>query len=339
PERIEKIDELMFTAGLFNKFIRKETKKIEFSDILPAHEWDYVSYLARQSPKQGLVVLNEDTAMNPFTWEAAQYAAGACCQAVSGVMDGEFSQAFCEVRPPGHHAYRNHSGGFCFLNNIAIATLYAIGHYGLKRVAVCDFDVHHGDGTSNILGGRNDVLILDCFQENLYPYAHMHHTPKNAVYSALPEGADSKDLRGVIDEVWVPKLMEFAPELILVSAGFDGHRDEEQAQLLMIEQDYAFIGRRLIQLSESIACCRGVIAILEGGYNTCSLARSCVSFLLQFTAEKAEETSEESDNSEMDYCQQSENFHEVANSADLSNSTQKLSAKSAQSSSGKQYLF
>ncbi len=289
PQRIEKIEELLLTAGRFDDLIRKTGTKAEFTDLLVAHDQDYLSFLARNAPRQGLKVLNEDTAMNPFTWEAALQGAGSCCEAVKGIMEGEYQRAFCAVRPPGHHAHKNRSGGFCFLNNAAIATLYAIGHYGLKRVAVCDFDVHHGDGTSDILGNRKDVLILDCFQEDLYPNAHFHQAPNNAIYSILKEGNAGEALRKVIDEVWMPNILKYQPELIVVSAGFDGHREEDQAQLLMSEQDYAFLGRRLTQMADLVPCCNGIVAVLEGGYNPSALARSCIAFLTQFVTENTYE--------------------------------------------------
>ncbi len=288
PRRLEKIDELMYTSGTYEVVERRDAVPVSYTDMLAAHDADYLMYLARLSPKEGLAVINEDTAMNPYTWEAAQYAAGACCEAVRGVMHEEFDRAFCAVRPPGHHAHRDHSGGFCFLNNIAIAALHAIGNFGLKRVAIADFDVHHGDGTSDILGGREDVLILDSFQEGLYPYAHFSSRPSNAIYSPFPEGTEGEALRKTMDEVWMPALLEYRPELILVSAGFDAHRDEDQAQLLMGEQDYAFLGRRLVVAANSIDCCRGIVASLEGGYNKSSLARSSVSFIRQLAETEAD---------------------------------------------------
>ncbi len=279
--RIEKISELMVTSGIEDYVEQRQAVPVAYSDMLAAHDADYLTFLEQTSPSKGLVSINEDTKMNPFTWHAAQYAAGACCEAVKGVVTGEFQRAFCEVRPPGHHAHRNRSGGFCFLNNAAIATLYGINHYGLKRVAVVDFDVHHGDGTSDILGGREDVLILDIFQEGLYPYAHFRNCPSNAVYRPFPQGSEGEALRKTMDELWMPKLQEYQPELIILSAGFDAHRDEEQAQLLMVESDYAFLGRRFVVAMNSIKCCKGIVAILEGGYNNSALARSCMAFIAQ----------------------------------------------------------
>ena len=171
PKRLEKIEELMLAAGTSQFVDQKTPPMVAVTDMLAAHDADYISYLSHNSPKEGLNTISVDTAMNPYTWEAAQYAAGAACAGVDDVLSGQYKKVFCAVRPPGHHAHRDHSGGFCFLNNVAIGTLHAIGVYGLKRVAVVDFDVHHGDGTSNILGGRDDVLILDGFQEALFPYA------------------------------------------------------------------------------------------------------------------------------------------------------------------------
>ena len=237
PKRLEKIEELMLAAGTSQFVDQKTPPMVAVTDMLAAHDADYISYLSHNSPKEGLNTISVDTAMNPYTWEAAQYAAGAACAGVDDVLSGQYKKVFCAVRPPGHHAHRDHSGGFCFLNNVAIGTLHAIGVYGLKRVAVVDFDVHHGDGTSNILGGRDDVLILDGFQEALFPYAHIHHAPPNAIYTPFPEGTEGIALRRTMDEVWMPKLKEYKPELIMVSAGFDAHREEDQAKLLMVERD------------------------------------------------------------------------------------------------------
>lgn len=250
----------MLAAGTSQYVDKKIPPMVAVTDMLAAHDADYISYLSQNSPKEGLNTISVDTAMNPYTWEAAQYAAGAACAGVDDVLSGQYKKVFCAVRPPGHHAHRDHSGGFCFLNNVAIGALHAIGIYGLKRVAVVDFDVHHGDGTSNILGGRDDVLILDGFQEALFPYAHIHHAPPNAIYTPFPEGTEGIALRRTMDEVWMPRLKEYKPELIMVSAGFDAHREEDQAQLLMVERDYAFLGRRLASCQSEIPGmpgCRG----------------------------------------------------------------------------------
>lgn len=284
PVRLEKIKELLFASGALSLLEQKQAPVAALTDLLAAHDEDYIRFLSNKSPKEGLAQVNVDTSMNPFTWEAAQHAAGAACAAVDDICRGDFKKAFCEVRPPGHHAHRDHSGGFCFLNNAAVAALHAIGQYGLKRVAIADFDVHHADGTCNILGGREDVLILDGFQQALFPYAPIHHAPPNAIYSPFPEGTEGIALRRTMDEVWVPKLLEYKPELLIVSAGFDAHREEDQAQLLMVERDYAFLGRRFSWILEEIPECRGIAAVLEGGYNISSLARSCAAFIMQFAS-------------------------------------------------------
>lgn len=281
PMRLEKIDELMMTTGT-SRFVEViEAPSAEYADLLAAHDPDYLYFLANSTPKDGITRLNVDTSMNPFTWEAARHAAGAGCDAVQRVCNGEFQRAFCAVRPPGHHAHRDHSGGFCFLNNVAIAALYAINKCYLNRVAIVDFDVHHGDGTSDILGGRDDVLIIDGFQKELFPYAHLHHAPVNALYSPFDEGLEGQEFMRLIDSVWMPKLISYKPDLILVSAGFDAHREEDQAQLLMVESNYAFIARRLVAAAASVKNCRGVVCMLEGGYSTSSLARSCTAFVRQ----------------------------------------------------------
>lgn len=281
PLRLEKIDEIMLTTGIDRMVVPVTAPVVAYSDLLAAHDADYLSFLSRSVPYEGSVRLNMDTAMNSYSWEAAQHAAGAITDAVDRVISGEFDQAFCAVRPPGHHAHRDHFGGFCFINNIAVGALHALKVCGLKKVAVVDFDVHHGDGTTNILGGREDVLIIDGFQNDLFPYAHLHNCPSNAIYTPFDEGMGGEEFMKVVDTIWIPHLLQYQPELILVSAGFDAHREEDQAQLLMVESNYAFIGRRLNSVAQSIPACRGVIGALEGGYRTSSLARSCASFIRQ----------------------------------------------------------
>lgn len=293
PLRLEKIEELMLTTGLDMKLIPMVPPKAAYIDLLAAHDPDYLQFLSHSSPQSGVLKLNLDTSMNPYTWEAAQIAAGAGVDAVDRILDGQFDKAFCAVRPPGHHAHRDHSGGFCFLNNVAIAALHALKIKNLDRVAIIDFDVHHGDGTSDILGGNDKVLIVDSFQDGLFPYAHKTTKPSNALYTPFTEGMGGEELMVNVDKYWEPAVKEFQPDMIFVSAGFDGHREEDQAQLLMVESNYAFIARRLVQWFNEIPNCKGIVCLLEGGYCTSSLARSCVAFLRQLSASGRSESMRE----------------------------------------------
>lgn len=283
PLRLEKIQEIMLATGTEHLVTQQTAPLADYSDLLAAHDEDYLRSLMHPISENEMHRVDVDTSMNAYTWEAAQFAAGACCSAVNQIMSGDIDRAFCCIRPPGHHAKRSKSGGFCFLNNAAIGALRALNVFGLKRVAIVDFDVHHADGTVDILWGRDDVLILDAFQQGLYPYAHLHHKPKNVVYSPFEIGTTGQAFTEMIDEVWIPRLLDFGCELIFVSAGFDAHRDEEQAQLLMGESDYAFIARRLIGTYKAISGCKGVVCTLEGGYSTSSLARSCTAFIRQLS--------------------------------------------------------
>jgi acetoin utilization deacetylase AcuC-like enzyme len=211
--------------------------------------------------------------MNPSTWDAALRSAGAVLEAVDQVMSGALRNAFCAVRPPGHHARPAHAMGFCFLNNVAVGTRHALEAHGLARVAVIDFDVHHGNGTEEILAHDHRTLMCSFFQHPFYPYTGADHPAKNMVNVPLPAGTRGDVVRQVVDERWVPALDAFRPELILVSAGFDAHREDDLGQMGLVEADFAHITRRLMEVADRHARGR-IVSTLEGGYNLSALARS-----------------------------------------------------------------
>jgi acetoin utilization deacetylase AcuC-like enzyme len=211
--------------------------------------------------------------MNPSTWDAALRSAGAVLEAVDQVMSGALRNAFCAVRPPGHHARPAHAMGFCFFNNVAVAARHALAVHGLARVAVIDFDVHHGNGTEEILAHDHRTLMCSFFQHPFYPYTGADHPAKNMVNVPLPAGTRGDVVRQVVDERWVPALDAFRPELILVSAGFDAHREDDLGQMGLVEADYAHITRRLMEVADRHARGR-IVSTLEGGYNLSALARS-----------------------------------------------------------------
>jgi acetoin utilization deacetylase AcuC-like enzyme len=211
--------------------------------------------------------------MNPDSWEAALRAAGAVIDATDRVAAGELTNAFCAIRPPGHHAVGQGAMGFCFLNNVAIGALHALERHGLKRVAVVDFDVHHGNGTEDILSGDERVLMTSFFQHPFYPYCGTENPAKNMVNVPLPAGTRGDRVREVVEQVWLPRLEAFEPEMIFVSAGFDAHREDDLGQMGLVEADYAFMTKKLMDIAARHARKR-IVSTLEGGYNLSALARS-----------------------------------------------------------------
>lgn len=202
---------------------------------------------------------------------------GAVVSAVDAVKEGKVRNAFCAVRPPGHHAGPARAGGFCYFNNVAIGALYAQLR-GFPRVAVLDFDAHHGDGTEEILAGRENLHFWSLFQWPLYPDRRMTPVPANVTQSPLAAGADGNDLKTLLEEVWIPELRSFRPDFMLLSAGFDAHNEEHMAQLKFAEMDFAYLTRRLTEEAEDL--CEGrLVSVLEGGYSIRSLARSVLAHL------------------------------------------------------------
>src|SRR5437764_1433443 len=193
--------------------------------------------------------IDPDTAMNPHSWDAALRSAGAVVAAVDAVMGGELENAFCAVRPPGHHACRDHAMGFCIFNNIAIGAQYAVRRHGLQRVAIVDFDVHHGNGTEDIFAGDERVLMVSFFQHPFYPYSGIEHPAKNMVNLPVPAYTRGMAIRELVETVWLPRLQEFEPQMIFISAGFDAHRDDDLGQLGLVESDYQWITAKIKEVA------------------------------------------------------------------------------------------
>ncbi len=273
PARLDAINDRLIAAGLSYVMLHFDAPRATREQLLGAHDAEYVDQIFAASPQQGLVWLDGDTAMCPFTLEAAVHAAGAAVHGVDLVMQKQVDQVFCPVRPPGHHAGRNRAMGFCFFNNVAIAAYHAINHWGLERVAIIDFDVHHGNGTEEIVEGDQRILFCSSFQHPFYPGTGAGSSASNVVNIPLPRLTDGAALQEAVLEQWIPRLETFAPELILISAGFDGHRDDDMAQFNLLEQDYAWITRQLSQLA-TLSADKRIVSCLEGGYELHALARS-----------------------------------------------------------------
>jgi acetoin utilization deacetylase AcuC-like enzyme len=211
--------------------------------------------------------------INAHTWDAALLSAGAAIEATDAVLAGELENAFCAIRPPGHHACRDKAMGFCFFNNVAIAAKHAVERHGLKRVAIVDFDVHHGNGTEDIVAGDERILMVSFFQHPFYPEGGSQSNAANLVNLPVPAYTKGMDIRELIDMMWIPRLEAHKPELIFISAGFDAHREDDMGQMGLVEQDYAWITQRIKDVALRHAKGR-IVSCLEGGYNLSALGRS-----------------------------------------------------------------
>ena len=273
PERLGAIQDRLIASGLDLYLSYHDAPLAEMAHLLRVHPQSYIDSLQASAPAHGIVHVDPDTAMSPGTWQAALRAAGAGVLATDIVMRGEAPNAFCAVRPPGHHAERAKAMGFCFFNNIAVATRHAVDHWGLKRVAIVDFDVHHGNGTEDIFAGDERVLMVGSFQHPFYPYCGTENPASNMCNVPLKAGTRGDGFRDVVTNIWLPRLAAFAPELVLISAGFDAHYEDDMASLGLVESDYAWVTEQLKVQARASAGGR-IVSILEGGYALSALARS-----------------------------------------------------------------
>ena len=282
PQRLDAIEDRLLITGVGDALERLEAPRAALDDIKLAHERLHIAALRGmeleiaeqvQAGGSGYAHIDADTAMNAHTWLAAQRAAGAAIAAVDAVMAGELANAFCAVRPPGHHAGKASASGFCFINNVAVAARYALERHGLQRVAVVDFDVHHGNGTEDILAGDERVLMVSFFQGGLYPFSGETPRGPNMLNVPVPAYSKGAQVREVVEQQWLPRLDAFKPEMVFISAGFDAHREDDMGQMGLVEADYAWITTRIREVAMRHAQGR-IVSCLEGGYNLSALARS-----------------------------------------------------------------
>ena len=254
---------------------RIEAPRATREQLARVHDAGYIDRILASAPVEGTLRLDEDTLMSPASAEAALRAAGAAIAAVDAVMNGDGERAFCAVRPPGHHATRDQAMGFCLFNNVAVATAHAIAAHGLKRVAIADFDVHHGNGTQAIFEKEHRVLFISSHQSPLYPDSGREDERGvgNIVNAPLSPGDGSYAFRELWDGALLPRLAAFRPQLLLISAGFDAHRDDPLADIRLGSEDYAWITERLVDVARAHANGR-VVSSLEGGYHLGALAAS-----------------------------------------------------------------
>ncbi len=278
PDRLSAIEDRLIASGLDMVLQHHNAPLATREQLCRVHDADFVEQVFRLSPQKGHVEIDPDTAMNPHTLTAALRAAGAMVLGVDLVMSGKTSAAFCNVRPPGHHAEHNKAMGFCIFNNIAVGAAHALHDYNLERVAVVDFDVHHGNGTEDIFKDEPKVLLCSIFQHPFYPYTGSNTRSEHIINVPLPAGTDSKKFREVVQSHWLPKLEAFQPELILISAGFDAHIEDEMSGLHLVEEDYGWVTTQIKTIADKYAQGR-IVSILEGGYALPALGRSAAAHI------------------------------------------------------------
>jgi len=273
PLRLSAIDDQLHTARLFDFLSHHQAPSVDRSQLLRVHDAAYVDFVEAASPRDGFHALDPDTSMNPFTLEAARHAAGGAVLAVDLVMRGEARNTFVACRPPGHHATRNQAMGFCFFNNVAVAAAHALEAHGLARVAIVDFDVHHGNGTEDIFRNDPRVMLCSTFQHPFYPFCGADTVSSHIINVPLPAGTTGGPYREAFSARILPQLEAFRPQMLFFSAGFDGHREDDMAQFGLVEADYVWITGQVMDLAARHAEGR-IASVLEGGYDLSSLGRS-----------------------------------------------------------------
>ena len=276
PERLDAISDHLVSTQLMQYLVPWEAPLATPEQLARAHTALYVKEIIAGAPASGYLALDPDTQMNPHSLAAALRAAGAAVLGAELVMRGEVTRAFCAVRPPGHHALRDAAMGFCIFNNVAVGIRHALDVLGLERVALIDFDAHHGNGSEDILAGDDRVLMASTFQRDFYPFLGDVPMAENMVNVGLPAGADGEALRAAFTGMWLPALERFRPQLVFVSAGFDAHRADDMAGLRFVEDDYRWVTGEIVALAGRH--CEGrIVSCLEGGYHLFHLARSVAS--------------------------------------------------------------
>jgi acetoin utilization deacetylase AcuC-like enzyme len=283
PERLDAISDRLIAAGLDGHLHHYVAPAATREQIERVHGARYIDEVEGASPETGLHFIDPDTALNPYSLQAARHAAGAVVMAVDLAMSGECTTAFCAVRPPGHHAERSRAMGFCLFNNVAIGAAHACEVHGLERVAIVDFDVHHGNGTEEIFTGDPRVLMVSTFQHPLYPYSGLDNPSPLMVNIPLSPGSGGAEFRAAVTDHWLPAMDRFRPQLILISAGFDAHREDPLANLKLTEADYAWVTREMLAVARKHAQGR-IVSSLEGGYGLSALGRSVAEHVRELVA-------------------------------------------------------
>jgi acetoin utilization deacetylase AcuC-like enzyme len=279
PARLQAIDDQLILARLDGLIEQRSAPLADLADVLRNHTPGAVALVRDNVPAEGdHYPLDGDTILCHHSYQAALRAAGAAVAATDAVIAGEVDNAFCSVRPPGHHATPGEPMGFCFFNNVAIAARHAMEVHGLERVAIVDFDVHHGNGTLEAFRQDPRVLMVSFFQHPFYPYCDPEPITATSVNVPVPALSDGDTVRQLVQDYWLPALHAHKPQMIFVSAGFDGHREDDMGGIGLVESDYAWITRQVMAIAKQYARGR-IVSCLEGGYALSALGRSVVAHL------------------------------------------------------------
>jgi acetoin utilization deacetylase AcuC-like enzyme len=271
-QRLSAISDRLIETGLDGVLQTLDAPAVTREQLQRVHDTAYIDTIEASIPESGVARLDPDTVIGPNSLAAAQHAAGAVVAAVDLVMGGLVDNAFCSVRPPGHHAERGRAMGFCLFNNIAVGAAHALAEHGLSRVAIVDFDVHHGNGTENIFEGDDRVLFCSTFQHPFFPYTPLLSNTQNRISVPLDAGAGGKEFRIAVSDHWLPALERFKPEMIFVSAGFDAHVADDMSHVHLTDDDFRWVTQQIVNAAAKYADNR-IVSTLEGGYELHSLAR------------------------------------------------------------------
>ena len=275
PQRLRSVLAALESSGLARRLVAREAPEATADQLARVHAPEYVETIFQSAPERGYAFLDPDTSMNASSLPAALRAAGAVVAATDLVMTGEVANAFCAVRPPGHHATPGRSMGFCIFNNVAVGAMHAIEAHGLERVCVLDFDVHHGNGTEDAFHEDPRVMLCSTFQHPYYPYSGADSGNDHIINVPLPAMTDGAGFRAAVERFWWPALDRHKPQMVFVSAGFDAHREDPLAYLKLGDEDYRWVTEGLLEVAGRHAQGR-VVSTLEGGYNVQALGRCVV---------------------------------------------------------------
>ncbi len=278
PARLNAIQDRLISSGMDFVVLQHDAPMVKREHLERVHDHDHIARIIDEAPQEGILRLDDDTFMMPKTLNALLRSAGAAVYAVDLVMQKQTRIAFCSVRPPGHHAERGQAMGFCYFNNVAVGAAHALEEYGLERVAILDFDVHHGNGTEDIFRNDPRVFFGSSFQYPFYPYSGYITGCDHIANIPMPSGTDGNSFRQKVEEEWLPALDAFKPQLVMISAGFDGHIEDDLSHFRLRETDYAWVTTMLKEIADKHAEGR-IVSVLEGGYALNALGRSVATHL------------------------------------------------------------
>ena len=273
PERLQAVMDLMEQSGIAKEMRNIQASEVTNSDLALVHPMTHISFIEGSEQKDNIVLIDPDTFMSEGSTRAAKLAVGAVVETTREVLENNIKRGFCAIRPPGHHAELAAAMGFCLFNNVAVAARVALDHPDINRIAICDFDVHHCNGTVDIFKEDERVLVCSSFQDNFYPNRYLDFSNEHIIITPLAAGTSGSDFRRAIEQQWLSEIQSHDPDLIFISAGFDAHRDDPLGGLNLIDEDYRWITRMIVELANSHAAGR-IVSTLEGGYDLDALAQS-----------------------------------------------------------------